>query len=88
MKFLDRFIELPIYLIDSKNKEMGIKSDDIPAIAKVDPDCIEFYRTSLPNDDEEDQGEQTMVYFKSGEILIIELTVREFEKAIKVYELV
>lgn len=82
MRFTDRFIEFPITLIDSKGKDLGLTVDDIPAIAKIDPRNIQFYRTGLPDEYEKDQSEKTVVYLNSGESIRIELTLREFEKII------
>lgn len=80
MPFTDRFIKVPIVLINSKLSELiGDDNDEIEVPARVNPFEVSHY---YPGRDDSGKLTMTQLFFKGGEALWIKMPMNEFEKAL------
>lgn len=73
------FVELPIYLIDGKLKDLDVPTEDIPAKLMVRTDAILAYREAM-----HDNGDmsQTAIYLSTNDSYVIDMTYESFKQFI------
>lgn len=76
-----RFIELPITIIDTKLQDMGLEDKGEIVPLKVKVASIEAYRKGYL-DDFEGGGECTCIYLSSSESFRVSMTLKDFETAL------
>ena len=85
--FTDRFIKAPIQIFDKQNADIiGYNDESASAISymKLNPFEISHYRPEYTEDSVEYR--QTLVYFKSGDSVYINLSISEFEKLLNNFD--
>jgi hypothetical protein len=81
MSFSERFIEVSTSLFDKRLAETvgyNSQSKECDAIVKINPFEISHYRECF--EDETKELCHTVIYFKSGESIEIDMTIHDFEK--------
>jgi hypothetical protein len=83
------FLELPIIIYNNQEQELTNKQPDecelIEAIKKVNASRIESYREAIPASDFRDNNKiWTEVVMESGEMFIVNMSLTEFEKVLKI----
>ena len=78
--FTDRYIKLPIELVNNKQAEL-IGDDDpqgFPSFIMLNPFEIAYYRPCIDKEGEKEL-DATLIVMKGGESIVIELSVDDFE---------
>jgi len=85
MAFTDRYIKLPVKIVDRKMQEMIGDTESEDSFIMINPFEILKYRPSWDNDDK-DQSEITCMTDKNGDTTLIYLTIAEFEKVLNEFQ--
>ena len=75
--FTDRFIKLPIKLVDGKMKELGIDVESENAVIRILPDQICQYFADF---DPDEQLECINITLKCGDKTNVYMSIEEFEE--------
>lgn len=77
----DRFIEVPVDLIDNKQKDLTGNDGAYETITKILPmEIYEYHETSL------DGKEGTQIYLKNGRGFMINISVVQLEKLLNEHQ--
>lgn len=79
--FTDRFIKLPIKLIDKKHEELTGKSGELEdSYTKILPSDIAQYRPIKDHDNENEGKPYVHINCKSGDRFFVYASIEDFEK--------
>lgn len=84
--FTDRFIKVPIKLVDKKHEELMGKTKLEDSYAKILPSDLAQYRPVLDDENENEGNPFIHIGLKSGDRFFVYMDIEEFEKLLNKHQ--